>query len=371
MFNSAGMERTVSNKVKYLEKLGYEVSILTTNQKGREYFYDIPTNVKKIDLNINFDDYISLNIIKRILLYLYKSIIFRRRLYDVLYKGQYDVVVSLMPRSINLLNRFPGKIKTIYEHHFSYYFNDQFDKAFNRSILSKIIYKLKFNRFCKELRLVDRFVVLTEEDKQYWSQHYPYKNIINIPNSIEFDNDKQSPLTSKIIISVGRLDYQKGYDQLIPMWQNLTEKYPDWELHLYGDGPDKEKLLNLIYSLNLQNVVKIFPPTKEIEEKLLSASIYALSSRFEGLPMVLLEAMAVGLPVVAFACKCGPRDIIEDSLNGYLCDSSDNLDFISKLEKLVNSSELRLNISNNAKIRASDFSHQNIAKIWDKLFKEL
>ncbi|MBQ3656258.1 MAG: glycosyltransferase family 4 protein [Bacteroidales bacterium] len=368
MYNSAGMERVVANKVNYLSSLGYNITILTTNQKNRDYFYSIPECVTKIDLDINFDDYIKSNIFIRLQSYSKKKVLFKERLSYFLLNNKQDILICLMTRGMEFLFDIPDGSKKICECHFNRYSNYYIGKADNRTFIQRIVYSIRDFWIRKRIKKFDRFVVLTQEDKKYWGN--AYSNIICIPNSITYAKNVAS-LKNKVVLAVGRLNYQKGFDILLSIWALISPRFPDWKLHIYGSGEDSEKLEKLAKSLGIISSVIFFSPTQRIDEVFLSSSIFAFPSRFEGLPMVLLEAMNKGLPSVAFNCKCGPSDIIKNSENGFLCNMGDNKSFQNALEMLMSSYDLRVKMGYKANLSVRDYDHHIIMRKWDNLFKEL
>jgi len=370
MFNSAGMERVVANKATYFSKqAGYKVFVITTDQKNRPYYYELPQEVTCIDLDINFRDYQHYFILIRIFSYLYKSFIFKKRLAKFLISSKPDVVVSLLLRSSDFLYKIKDGSAKIIEHHFSHNYSELFSVAQNRDPLSRFVYNWrgKMDRF--HLKKYEKFVVLTKEDASLWGNDF--KNITIIPNSISFQTEKTSNPENEIVLAIGRLEYQKGFDILLEIWERIYHNNPNWQLHIYGDGQDKEKLLSIIRQKMMTESVRIFPPTKNIEQVLLSGSIYAMSSRFEGFPMILLEAMECGLPCVSFACKCGPRDIILDSEDGCLIDAYNVEFFAKKLNELMQKKELRSLMGNKAKQNVQRFSESKVMKKWEDLFLQL
>ena len=159
----------------------------------------------------------------------------------------------------------------------------------------------------KLVRKFDRFVVLTEEDAQMWGD-IPGMRVI--PNAANFIADKYSDCSAKRVIAVGRLDYQKGFDRLIMAWEKVHEIIQDWRLDIFGQGEWKDILQKMIDERGLQDCIKLNAPTKNIGAEYANSSMLVMSSNYEGFPMVMIEAMACGLPVVSFDFKCGPRDII-------------------------------------------------------------
>lgn len=370
MFNSAGMERVVANKAIYFSKqAGYKVTVITTDKKNRPYYYKLPENVTCIDLDINFRDYQHYFILIRIFCYLYKSFIFRKRLAKFLHTSKPDVVISLLLRSTDFLYKIKDGSAKVIEHHFSRNYSEMFSVAQNRSPLSEFVYKRRGKMEESYLKKYEKFVVLTNEDAALWGNDF--KNITVIPNSISFQTEKKSDPENKIVLAIGRLEYQKGFDTLLEIWSQVYQNNPEWQLHIYGNGQEKETLLSIIQQKGMSKNVFIFPPTKNIEQALLSGSIYVMTSRFEGFPMILLEAMECGLPCISFTCKCGPRDIISDGEDGYLIEEN-NIDlFAEKLNELIQNKYLRELMGNNAKQNIQRFSEKEVMRKWEDLFHQL
>ena len=368
MYNSAGRERVVANKANYLSRMGHKITVLTTDQKGRPSYYPLAEDVEMIDLGINYDEYYGKGIIDKLVSHRQKSHLFRERLGTFLKAHPQDVVVALMDRYVPAIISLAEKNVTVYEHHFNKFAMYDLRESRTKHLLQQVVYKVKdwiYTRFY--YRKLDIFAVLTEEDKEYWGKDF--KNIVCMPNSISYDKTKKTSLDNKCVISVGRLTYQKGYDRLIKIWRNIEPLQPEWQLHIYGGGEDKEKLLSMIDDFHLKNV-RIFEPTPNIGEKLLEASIYVMTSRFEGLPMVLLEAMAVGLPLISFDCKCGPRDIIDDGKNGFLIPDGDSRLMEQRICCLMNDEIIRKKQGLEAKEVASKYSHEVIMNEWIHLFNK-
>ncbi|HEN3602785.1 TPA: glycosyltransferase, partial [Yersinia enterocolitica] len=140
--------------------------------------------------------------------------------------------------------------------------------------------------------------------------------------------------------ALGRLSYQKGFDLLLDVWAKVEEKNNNWDLIIAGDGEDKQLLLDKIKTLNLKNV-KLLPSTPHVCDLYDQSGIYVMTSRFEGFPMVLLEAKASGLPIIAYDCDTGPSELIMDNEDGYLVPFADSNAFIEKLLFLMNDEDLR------------------------------
>ncbi len=364
MFNSAGMERVVANKANYFATHGHDVSIITTDQNGRPYFYNINPLVKHIDLAINYFEYNTKSIIFKPFLFFYKTHLFKQRLTAELFKERPDVVISLSLKSVDFLYKIHDGSTKIVEHHFSKFYAQQFSDTFNRKKFSRFIYNLRGKIESYYLKKYDHFVVLTQEDANLWGTKF--KNLTVIPNSLSFIPTTTSSCKKEIVVAIGRLDYQKGFDQLIQIWN--TAYLPGWELHIYGNGQERAFLQKLIEQSPTHKSIKLFAATNQVETVLNNSSIYALTSRFEGFPMILLEAMSYGLPVVAMDCKCGPREIITHYSDGFLIEEQALEAFAEKLRLLMQNESLRQRMGAKASHNILRFSEDTIMDEWNTLF---
>lgn len=367
MFNSAGMERVVANKANYFVSHGHSVTIITTDQKNRQSYYDLLPGIKCIDLSINFDDYKNYPPLKRSFSFYKKNHLFKKRLSKFLLENKFDITISLILKSSDFLYQIKDNSKKIIEHHFSRNFYSQITNSYYKNPLNKLLYKIRDKILIHNLKKYDAFVVLTKEDALSWEKEL--SNVYVIPNSIKLPHACSS-LNSKNILSFGRLDYQKGFDILLKIWETVSEKYPDWSLSIFGNGPLERQLQNEIRLNNIKNI-NIYPPTSNIEPPILDSSIYVLPSRFEGLPMALLETMSYGLPPVAFACPCGPKDIIIDGVNGFLINQFDIKSYEERLCELIENHDLRLRLGTKARESMKNYSHIEIMNKWLELFKNL
>ncbi len=366
LYNSGGMERILTDKLNYLsQNYNYEIYVITTDQKEKNIFFPLNKEIKHIDLGINYLDDINKNFFKRILVYIQKQKEHEKKLKNIINEIKPEILISLGDEDRNFIYKFKNKnIKIVREHHFN-------KKHLLQNEARNFIYKLKaYYMHFKDIYLVDKydeFIVLTEEDKENWHN----KKIKSIPNFINFIPEKSSNCENKKIISVGRLEYQKGYDILINVWNIISKKYPNWILEIYGEGIERESLQNKINKLGLEKSFILKGAVKNIQDKYLESSIYVMSSRYEGMPMVLLEAMSYGLPVVSFDCSCGPKDIIKDNEDGFLVEFGNIEQMAEKIEKLISDEEKRKLFGKNARKNVERFSADIIMKEWKELFENL
>ena len=367
LYNPGGMERVLVNKVTYLvERLHWNVSIVTTDQKGRPSFYVLPKGVKLIDLNINYSDDNIKTPIGKIGGYLKKRRKHRKLLSAILFQEKADIVVSLYPSESSFLPKIKDGSKKVLELHYCKFFRLQYGR---KGILGWID-KLRTRQDESIVRRFDRFVVLTQEDKGYWGD---IPNIQVIPNAAKLLGQQFSNLSKKRVIAVGRLDYQKGFDRLIQAWELIQENgtFHDWQLDIFGQGEWRGMLQQMIDSKRLQANMHICPPTKNIGTEYTHSSLLVMSSNYEGFPMVMIEAMACGLPVVAFDFKCGPKDIIQDGKNGLLVSNGDIQGLADAMMTLMGNEALRKRMGEEARKVISTYSEETVMSQWIRLFTDL
>lgn len=362
--HSGGMERVLTNKANYLARHGYEIVVVTTDQRGKQPFFPLEPSIRCIDLGINYDENNGKSFLNKLLHYPVKQALHRKRLKAVLMKERPNVTVSMFNNDAGFIPSIKDGSAKVLEIHFSKFKRLQYGR--------KGVWKLadwwRSKQDEKTVRKFDRFVVLTEEDKAYWGN---LPNIMVIPNAISGIPAGTALLENKRVIAVGRYTYQKGFKRLVDAWHLLASRFPDWKLDIIGDGEERPLLEQRIRSYGLERQVTLTRPTQEIGKVYQEASILASSSRYEGLPMVLLEAQAFGLPIVAFQCKCGPKDIVSDGMNGYLVPEGDTAGMAQRLETLMKDVTLRKRMGLKAKESASRFNEEAIMEKWMNTFQTL
>lgn len=338
--NRNGTERAVTNLANILiEK--YEVTILSGRLES-EVKFDLHPNIRIINLNL---PEIKKTKIQRFFYYiaLLKKI---KQLKD------YNYIVG----TTHLLNIFLvlfsiKKTKIIACEHMS------------NTVVKGIVNKIRKHCYKK----VDKLVVLTKADYNYYIKFIKEDKLRIIPNSLSFINNEKNLLINKNMIAVGRLTKQKGFDLLLESIKIVKEEVKDWIIEIYGEGEEEEELLKKIKKYEIENIVKIKKPVKNIQQKYLESSIYLLSSRWEGLPMVLIEALECGLPIISFDCPTGPSEIIENDKNGFLILPQDINNFAEQIVKLVKNPDLRNKMGIESKKIAKNYSKENIRQKWEEV----
>lgn len=365
--NPGGMERVLVNKVTYLvEKLHWDISIVTTDQKNRPAFYPLPEGVRMTDLGINYSDDNVKHPIGKIFGYLLKRRTHRKRLTELLMREKADIVVSLYPSESSFIPLIKDGSRKVLELHFCKFFRLQY----GRKGLLGLIDRWRTRQDERIVRKFDRFVVLTHEDKGYWGN---LPNIEVIPNAAKFMGNTSSDLTVHRVIAVGRLDYQKGFDRLLRTWRMIqqTGRYADWHLDIFGQGEWHDWLQGMIVDWQLSDTVCIHRPTERIGEEYAASSIIVMTSHYEGFGMVLVEAMAYGVPAIAFDCKCGPKDIIRQGENGLLVRDGDIEGLAQAMQRLMDDEPLRMRMGEEAKKVVDTYSEEAVMSQWTALFESL
>mgnify|MGYP000330920789 FL=1 len=361
-----GMERVLLNKVRWIrENTPWQVIIVTTDQEGRKPFYDFPEGVRIVDLGINYSRGNSLSPFGKITDYFHRRKLHRRRLTDFLMQERPDLTITLYPSEASFVPDIKDGSKKILEFHYSKNFRLQY----NRKGLLGLADKWRTKADEKLVRRFDRFVVLTNQDARDWGN---IPNMSVIPNAAIPLSSEHSDCLSRRVIAVGRLDYQKGFDRLIKAWRLVMDKgLTDWHLDIFGQGEWKDYLNNIIHENNLGNCVTVNAPVSDIAAQYTSSSLLAMSSNYEGFPMVMIEAMSCGLPVVTFDYKCGPRDIITPEVNGLIVPNGDIQAFADALARVMTDTEMRSRMGREALRVTERYSLDSVMKSWNNLFEKL
>lgn len=363
-YNSGGMERVLANKANWLVRNGYEISILTTDQKGRSSFFDFDPRIRFYDLGINYEENNGMSFLNKLIHYPFKQWKHQKALKKLLLELKADVVISMFCNDASILPKIKDGSRKVLEIHFSRFKRLQY----GRKGIWKLADELRSRNDLRVVSKFDKFVVLTEEDKGYWGE---LDNITVIPNARSFVVEKPAELNENKVIAVGRYCYQKAFDKLIQAWRIVCREVKGWKLHLVGDGEDRELLQKQINELGLADKIVLGRAEIDMKSVYSSASVLALSSRYEGLPMVLLEAQAAGLPIVSFECKCGPKDVITDGLDGILVREGDVDGLAHGLLKLIKDDELRRRMGAEAYKNSERFSEERVMAQWVELFNEV
>ena len=368
IYSAGGVERVVSVKASFFaENYDYDVTLILTEGYGKGNFFPLSSKVKVINFELDFEELWKASFVKKICLYLIKQRKYKKLLCHELMLIRPNFTISVLRREINFLNSIHDgsfKIGELHVNRSNYRnFNDR-----DSNCLKKLFARYWMKNLVGHLRDLDRMVVLTESAKLDWPE---LSNIKLIPDPLPFNVESVSTLTSKRIISIGRYAYEKGNDLLLKAWARVEKAYGEWCLDIYGMG-EQQSYSDLVDELGLdRSRCHLNGSLEDVKDAYLNSSIFLLPSRFEGFGLVIVEAMSCGLPVVSFDCENGPRNIINNGVNGFLVPSFDVDEYADKIMRLIQDDKLRQKMGSAARLTSLHYDIHKIASQWQQLFEEL
>ena len=368
LYSAGGTERVVSVKANYFaDVLGYDITIIVTEGKNGNSFFPLSDKVKVINLGLNFEELWNITFIKKVLLYLKKQRKYKKLLTNELLRIRPDITITTLRREINFINEIPdGSIK-IGEQHLSRTNYRKIDARFSK------LYEISFFRWWKDrvvtsLTKLDRLVVLTSDAASEWPE---LTNITMIPDPLSIKVNNRSLLGSKRVITIGRYSYEKGYDILLKIWSIVEKRCTDWQLDIFAMG-DPTPYVKIMDELSIDKKrCHLNSSVVDVENEYINSSILVQPSRTEGFGMVLVEAMACGLPVISFDCENGPRSIISDGEDGFLIPPFEVDFFADRLVQLINDGELRKKMGEKGQRKSQLYQIDSVGRQWKQLFDEL
>lgn len=334
-----GAERIISQKANALAAQGHEVTIVSVYHDERPLSYPLADGVRYICLDVPFA--------KSPLHRFYTLYISWRRLNKTLRELQPDVIFFTMVIGALLLPLIKTRARRIYESHSA--------RAFT-----------PYHRFFGWMeRRADAIVCLTADDAREYS--HAKATVTVIPNFVEISSEQQPDYTVHRAIAVGRLEEPKGFDRLIDAWKKVSQQHADWQLDIYGEGSLKDQLQAQIDALGLHDVVTLCGCDDHILDRYAEHSLSVSSSRYEGLPMTLIEAASYGLPIVSFDFKYGAREVVEQAKNGLLVPQGDVDALAEALSRLLSSEELRREYGQTGSRLVQRFSKETVMRQWTDL----
>lgn len=368
LYMAGGVERVLTLKANYFaEHFGYDITIILTEGKDKPLFYPLSDKVKVINLNIGFEELWTCSFLKKVFVYLKKQYLFKKLLKQELLRIRPDITVSLLRREINFLTSIKDGSKKIGELHINRAHYRNFEGK-DANILKNFFSKLWVNSLLSKLRKLDRLVVLTEKDCEAWVE---LNNVITIPNPLSISPVEKSDLSRNRVIAIGRYCHEKGYDHLLQAWAIVQNRCPEWQLVIFGDG-NRAVYKRIIDNMHIDPQRCILNErTSDVISEYVNSSIAVCSSRFEGFGMVIVEAMACGLPVVSFDCPWGPRAIINNGQDGLLIENGNVEKLAEAIIMLIQHPKKRKEMADNAIENVQRFRIDRIAEKWKSLFDAL
>lgn len=350
--HTGGIERVTSNLIAQFgaDKKNYEIEVVSQFKSGERTWYPFE------NCHISF----------------------------LSYKG-YDDKPHSLSRILKMLGNLWAVRKFFKSHSYDVIIGQSFPNVcmlylagvdMRRVIAAEHVYYDYYSPVQKKLRLhvyrkCNKVLVLTSSDKSCYDKHFDYEHTVLIPNPVPTLECFQSPLDNKIAVAMGRIQYQKGFDTLVDVFVEVNKKHSDWKCYIYGDGNYRDEIDNYIKKKGMQEVVILKGRTENVPAAMREASMFILSSRFEGFGMVLAEAMTQGLPAVSFDCPTGPSDIVKTNVNGILVENQNKQALSDAICYMIEHPKERKRMGANAIETVKEFSGDSIAKKWYKLFDEI
>jgi GalNAc-alpha-(1->4)-GalNAc-alpha-(1->3)-diNAcBac-PP-undecaprenol alpha-1,4-N-acetyl-D-galactosaminyltransferase len=346
-----GAERVIVNLANYWANNNLKLLIITID--GKAPFYELDTRVDHVKLRLNEDS--SGSVLKGVKFNIERIL----KLRNILRLKKVNILISFITDTnlIALVSSLGLGLKVIVSDRTSPYAEKDFTHPF------KLYLKKKLYHFA------DYVVVQTISVSRYYHRWLPRAKVVVINNPLPTDfkaSFSNSFVKKPLIVAVGRLQKEKNFELLINAFSSIEMKM--WSLVIVGEGKDRGSLTELIKRNKAENSIYLVGSSSNVKEWYKQASIFVLSSEFEGYPNVLIEAMAMGLPVVSTNCDFGPAEIIEDGINGMLVPNKNVLALTNKLVELMNNEELRNRLSFNSSKIINKLNINIIAKEWETLF---
>lgn len=357
-----GIENCISNLANSLVD-DYEVNIVSTYKLYEKPVFKLNDKIKikylMTDLKPNKQELKqSLKKLKLITFFkeLKKSIkilkLKKNLMIEVIKNCDSDVIISTRDIHNNWLSKY-GRDKTLkigWEH--NHHHNN----------------KRYINKVTKSVLGLDYFVLVSKDLTKFYSEKLKDKKVkcVYIPNSINFFPQEKAKLETENLISIGRLSHEKGYLDLIDIFKELHQKYPDSKLNIIGDGPDRKKIEKKIRDNKLEDYIILhgFQEKEYINKYLEKSSVYIMTSYTESFGLVLLEAFAYGIPCVAYSSAEGANEIISDNWDGYLIKDRDKNKMIKRICELLSNRNRRLIMGANGIKKAQEFNTQKTKQKW-------
>lgn len=364
-----GAERVLTDKANYLAKAGHQLMLVSYEQGMHPLPYELHPSVQYRDLDCRFFTLSKYSMPMHLYQFYCLKRKFRQNLRTVIREFNPDVVVlasdwqTLMGAVIDSVSPIP----VIAEFHNTYDYVMRKVGVSDGWLKSKII-RLYYRQTIRDLKKCAQLVVLTESDARGWCQHF--KNVTVIPNPVTLYPDviDDVPKDPGRIIFVGRFNHEKRIDRLITAFSMIADKYPNWHVDIFGEGNEKQNLLNQINGLKLGGRIIIHEPTMTIYDEYKRSEMLVLCSEHEAWSLVLVEAMSCGIPCISMDCPSGPREIITDKKTGFLTKNGDVVDLSTKIEWLILHDKERKEMGHNARISAESYKMSVVMKKWIDLY---
>lgn len=364
-----GADRIIIQKANYLAGTNkHKIYIITDSQEGRPVVFPLSPQITHIDTGTSFNRQYDLPFPLRIFHYGMQMRKYRKAVRTLLSQIKPDIVISTLGRDSDFLVKLKDGSRKIGETHTTRKNLRNMQGLLEQKGIRRLAGLFLKYRIEKTIRRLDAFIVLNDYEKEAWKE---IREAGVIPNSLPFYPAHASDLKPARALCVSRLEQEKGVDRLIEVWQLVSRKHPGWQLDIIGEGTQREYLQHLLTEKEMDACIRLQPATQDIGKHYLHSSMLLLASRFEGFPMVVLEAMAYGLPCVCYDCPYGPRSIIDNGKNGFLVKEGDKEAMADKICRLIEHETLRKDMGENARRDIRKYSQESVMRQWENLFESV
>ena len=361
IINRAGVERIMTQKINYLAEAGYGISLLTTDQNNQPLSFLISPKVNYIAVNAPIPSRTDYPFYKWLFLFYKARSVFSKTLSRVIKENRPDIIICTT-YSFDVLDSLA---KISHKNHTKLVIESHVHRT-NVFMEPRLAYNPLLSKFGKihdqyilnYVKKAAKLVCLTYEDMLSWKRLH-VNNVCVIPNMITINPPKAIDYSSKRVIAVGRYSHQKGFDMLIKAWGILSKRHTDWHLYIFGNE-DRTAYEYMTKNEECQETCHCMSVSEEIASEYGKSSIFVMSSRYEGMPLVLIEAMSSGLACVSFNCPNGPSDIINNGIDGFLAKNGDIHDLVAKMDHLMSDESLRSKIGITARKNIERYSPQAV-----------
>lgn len=363
IINRAGVERIMTQKINYLAETDCDISLVTTDQMNQPFSFPLSKEVQYYSVNAPIPSRTDYSFTKWLYLFYKSRSIYTKALNRVIKDSHPDIIICTTYSFdvLDILTKICHKndIKLVIESHI------QMTNVFMKPRLAYhpllSWYGIFHDRYILNyVKKAAMLVCLTDEDMKSWKQLH-ISNVCVIPNMITIRPPESIDYSTKRVIAVGRYSDQKGFDMLIKAWGHLSKKYHDWHLFIFGNE-DRAPYEEMALIEKCQDTCHCMPVTEDIATEYGKSSIFVMSSRYEGMPLALIEAMSSGLACVSFNCPNGPSDIINDGIDGFLAKNGNIEDLTTKMENLICNESLRKELGITARQNIERFSPDAIMR---------
>ena len=366
-----GVERVLIDKMNWLARNGCDVTLVTNSQGQHPMAFPLDERVRHLDTDTRF-----------FLLYKHSPLVrlwkhwqllkrYRQRLQEIVDDLQPDVIITTTYQisTCGVILDLKTAAKRIAESHCAK-FATNIENKWHRIPVLRWLVAIQDRYYSRRVGKFDKLVVLTQGDAAEWRPYAPHIAVIPNPVTRRPETIPQRDGSGRRIICVGRLASQKGFDRLIDAFALIADQCPEWSIDIFGNGPDREMLLSRIVAKHLEGRIRINAATPRIFDEYQQSEFYVMSSRYEGLPLVLIEAMSCGLPCVSFRCRYGAEDLITEGETGLLVPYGDIQALADRILWMAEHTDERLRMGRNARQSSAQYTQDSIMPMWLKLFEE-